>query len=113
MNLRDFDCLNDEEDCTGVDPGVTIVEPGVATCPCGQQMAVVVGWVREPVFPPGFKSAIVRAGDPSPCIGWKDSWLLRYVCTECRHYYLDFRHRMTQEEAEAVVRKTCPSPNTT
>lgn len=38
MDLRDYDCLNDEEDCTGVDPGVTVVEPGVAVCPCVGQM---------------------------------------------------------------------------
>ncbi len=35
-----YDCLIDEEDCTGVDPGVTVVEPGVAACPCGRRVCV-------------------------------------------------------------------------
>jgi hypothetical protein len=45
----------------------------------------------------------VRVGEPSPILGWRDSWLIRYVCHACRHYYLDFRKQMTQQEAEAAV----------
>jgi hypothetical protein len=60
--IRDYDCLNDEEDCTGVDLGVNVVEPGVAACPCGRRREARVGRVTLPIFAPGFKGGDRASG---------------------------------------------------
>jgi hypothetical protein len=69
-------------------------------------MLVKVGGIREPVFPPGAaRVRIVRVDEPLECLGYRDTWVLRYVCLACRDHYADFRNRYSQQEAEDLVRQ--------
>lgn len=110
LDLFGFTDLNDVEELQGITPPIRIVAPGTAYCSCGRRAWVRVGGIREPLFPPGFTSGIVQVGEPRKVCGWRDSWMLRYVCDACRHHYLDFAQRMTREEAEEMALRSNSLP---
>ncbi|HTE17677.1 MAG TPA: hypothetical protein VK689_04760 [Armatimonadota bacterium] len=60
--------------------------------------------IREPVIPPGTGAHIIRAGELPDSLGWRESWVLLYVCITCRHRYLDFSVRLTYLEADQLAK---------
>ena len=68
-------------------------------------MWVMPALIREPVMPLGWGARIIRVGELPDPLGWKESWVLRYICFTCHHHYLDFNARLTSLEADQLAKR--------